>query len=61
MAQEMKEMPNNPMEHDKYMPETFNVLGKRGVCQDIAYPSLMVNYAIRSFACSGFTKKFMMH
>ena len=31
MAREVKEMPSNPMEHDKYMPETFNVLGKRGV------------------------------
>jgi len=31
MAQDIKEMPSNPMEHDKYMPETFNVLGKRGI------------------------------
>jgi len=31
MVQRVKEMPSNTMEHDKYMPETFNVLGKRGV------------------------------
>ena len=31
MGQELKEMPNNPMEHDKYIPETFNLVGKRGI------------------------------
>ena len=31
MGQEVKLMPNNPFEHDKYIPETFNVVGKRGV------------------------------
>ena len=31
MATEPKIMPVNPMEHDKYIPETFSVLGKRGV------------------------------
>ncbi|MBN2187004.1 MAG: hypothetical protein JW732_06100, partial [Dehalococcoidia bacterium] len=31
MEQEVKLMPSNPYEHDKYMPETFNVVGKRGV------------------------------
>ena len=31
MAEDIKEMPNNPMEHDKYVPETFRILGKRGV------------------------------
>ena len=27
----INEMPNNPLEHDKYIPENFNVLGKRGI------------------------------
>lgn len=31
MAQDFTEMPSNPMEHDKYQPETFNVLGQRGI------------------------------
>ncbi|MBN2187176.1 MAG: xanthine dehydrogenase family protein molybdopterin-binding subunit, partial [Dehalococcoidia bacterium] len=31
MAQEIKLMPANPYELDKYMPETFNVVGKRGM------------------------------
>ncbi len=31
MGQELEEMPNNPMEHDKYIPETFNLVGKRGI------------------------------
>jgi len=31
MAQEVKLMPSNPFELDKYMPETFSVVGKRGV------------------------------
>ena len=31
MATEPKIMPVNPMEHDKYIPETFTVVGKRGV------------------------------
>lgn len=30
MSEEIKEMPDNPMERDKYIPEKFNVLGKRG-------------------------------
>ncbi len=31
MAANFREMPSNPMEHDKYVPETFTVLGKRGI------------------------------
>jgi CO/xanthine dehydrogenase Mo-binding subunit len=31
MATEPKHMPVNPMEHDKYVPETFRVVGKRGI------------------------------
>lgn len=31
MAQDLKEMPSEPLVHDKYQPETFNVLGKRGI------------------------------
>jgi CO/xanthine dehydrogenase Mo-binding subunit len=31
MVQDRREMPSNPMEHDRYAPERFNVLGKRGV------------------------------
>jgi len=31
MASDLKEMPSNPMQHDKYVPETFTVLGKRGI------------------------------
>jgi CO/xanthine dehydrogenase Mo-binding subunit len=27
----IKEMPDNPMEHDRYIPEAFSLLGKRGV------------------------------
>ncbi len=31
MTTEPKQMPVNPMEHDRYVPETFNVVGKRGI------------------------------
>ena len=31
MSDAIKEMPDNPMERDKYIPETFRVLGKRGL------------------------------
>ena len=31
MATDVKIMPVNPMEHDKYVPEQFSILGKRGV------------------------------
>lgn len=31
MDDNLKEMPSNPLEHDKYLPEQFNLLGKRGV------------------------------
>jgi CO/xanthine dehydrogenase Mo-binding subunit len=31
MATDARIMPVNPMEHDKYVPETFRVLGKRGI------------------------------
>ena len=31
MAQEVKLMPANPYEYDKYVPETFNVVGKRDI------------------------------
>jgi xanthine dehydrogenase molybdenum-binding subunit len=31
MARDIKDMPSNPMEHDRYAPETFHVLGKRGI------------------------------
>jgi CO/xanthine dehydrogenase Mo-binding subunit len=31
MIEDIKEMPSNPMEHDKFIPETFNILGKRGI------------------------------
>lgn len=31
MGNEIKEMPNNPLEHDKYQPESFGILGKRGI------------------------------
>lgn len=31
MAYDEKVMPVNPMEHDKYIPEQFSILGKRGI------------------------------
>ncbi len=31
MGDELKEMPSTPMEADKYIPETFQVVGKRGI------------------------------
>ncbi len=31
MARLFGEMPSNPMEHDRYIPETFREIGKRGV------------------------------
>ncbi len=31
MDRMFEEMPSNPMEHDKYIPETFHEVGKRGV------------------------------
>ena len=31
MGQMFEEMPSNPMEHDKYVPEVFHEVGKRGV------------------------------
>lgn len=31
MGFEPKEMPSNPLEHDKYVPETYRIIGKRGV------------------------------
>lgn len=31
MNEEIKEMPNNPMERDKYIPDRFHLLGRRGI------------------------------
>ena len=31
MSDYIKDMPDNPMEKDRYIPEKFNVLGKRGI------------------------------
>jgi CO/xanthine dehydrogenase Mo-binding subunit len=31
MTEEIKEMPNNPMEHDKYVPDTFSIVGRWGL------------------------------
>ena len=31
MSLETRDMPSNPMEHDKYQPDRFGILGKRGI------------------------------
>ncbi|MBW1667287.1 MAG: xanthine dehydrogenase family protein molybdopterin-binding subunit [Deltaproteobacteria bacterium] len=37
MAEDFKEMPNNPLEHDKYAPKEFKVLGRRGITRIDGY------------------------
>ncbi len=37
MVRDIRDMPSNPMEHDRYAPEAFHVLGKRGISRIDGY------------------------